>query len=79
MFDSLNWPQTRSGQNVSQREYDTMLEALERLYAAFPDCEGGEQGKSCLLARLVIAAANEGVPKTNADNAEQSLPIEKEA
>jgi len=53
-------PKRRDGYFATQADYDNILVALERLYAVFPDCEGGEAGKACQLARLAIASANEG-------------------
>jgi hypothetical protein len=59
-YENLRGPKRRDGYFATQSDYDNILVALERLYAAFPDCEGGEAGKACQLARLAIAAANEG-------------------
>ena len=35
-------------------EREQLVAALKQLYAAFPDCEGGEQGKACMEARRVL-------------------------
>ena len=61
-YEKLGSPKMRNGYFVSQADYDNILTALERLYAAFPDCDGGDAGKACQLARLAIASANEGAP-----------------
>lgn len=59
-YEELGHAKRRDGYWVTQRDYDNVLTALERLYAAFPDCEGGEKGAACMHARLAISAANEG-------------------
>lgn len=37
-----------------QEQIKVLREALQSLYDAFPDCEGGEQGKACKQARQVL-------------------------
>jgi len=62
-YEKLGSPKMRNGYFATQADYDNILNALETLYAAFPDCEGGKEGAACKIARLAIAAANEGIPE----------------
>ena len=38
-----------------EAQRDELLEALKQLYSATPDCEGGDIGQACRMARAAIA------------------------
>lgn len=55
-----NWLDSQNALGLFAKERiakEQVMGVLRRLYDAFPDCEGGEQGAACVEARAILATA----------------------